>query len=150
MEEWDPRTLGRVGGFIAIVMGALIFISGIVIVKTSWDLGLTSDGEPGLTLPVIAFAIGPLICAYGVFGILIAPKKFKPLIPVEQALQIVGKHPTPFFVCTRCRLVTTENMLGRCVRCGRAVDCLDVFDEDDRHIAITALGGQYSPRASAN
>jgi hypothetical protein len=123
------RDHGRLGGAGCLVLAAVVAAFIVIDYRTTGGFFVAM---PGLVLILVLLGVG-LIIKGGTSEQLDIDGREPP--PPELVRQLHA-HEKPFFVCTRCRRIAEG---GMCDKCGTQADCLEIEDEDDIQMALSAM-----------
>ena len=118
-------TLDKVLGVLA--LGATVYLG--------WA---TFSSEAGIMHFV--YGIGTLLGVSAVFGLRSDRRARKTTMTAAALKQIVSDREVPFSVCTECRIVIELPHAVSCPECGSTDRCVAVEEEEDRSIALSAIG----------
>ena len=130
---FSPFSMGRFGGAMTIGLGVALVVAGLVV----WDF-VEYGHIPAMSYGLWFFGVS--LVGTGIMGIRWAKPKVEPLMSRAAARVLLETKAPPFWVCLHCYSFMERNLVGECLRCNNTVDCLEVADESDRTIAISAMG----------
>lgn len=86
------------------------------------------------------FGLLVLLGISALFGLRSDRRARKSTMSAAALKQIVSDREVPFSVCTECRIVIELPHAVSCPECGSTDRCVAVAEEEDRSIALSAVG----------